>query len=137
MNYKKGLFRIWLVFTILWGGYWSYVYISESKKLDVLTAKLNVHSEFIDKNIAISKEAPEKVTGENFKTKEYYKKYIKTLVNEADQIYDEMDEPIKNLENSQIYGPITPVGLVFGYFVFGWIRRIDFDFDLLVELINK
>jgi hypothetical protein len=123
MNYKQGLFRIWLVFTILWGGYWGYVYFSESKKLDLLTVELNVHTVFIDKNIAISKEAPEKVTGENLKTKEYYKNYIKTLINSADQISKEMNEPITNIENSQIYGPITPAALLIGYFVFVWIRK--------------
>ena len=123
MDYKKGLFRIWLVFTILWGGYLGYVYFSESKKLSLLTAKLNVHTEFIDKNIATSKDAPEKSTSENDKTKEYYKKYIRALVNEADQIYEEMDEPLKIIDNAQLYGPICPIILLISYFVIGWIRK--------------
>ena len=123
MNYKQGLLRIWLVFTILWGGYWGYVYISENQKLETLNSNVSFYYSEMDKIRNEQKTAPDSASGGVYKTKSYLSNKLDELSKKVDDLNVEKDEPYKNIDNAQLYGPIGPIILLISYFVVGWIRK--------------
>jgi len=123
MNYKQGLLRIWLVFTILWGGYWSYVYISENQKLETLNSNVSFYYSEMDKIRNEQKNAPDSTSSGVYKTKSYLSNKLDELSKKVDDLNVERDEPYKNIDNAQLYGPIGPIILLISYFVVGWIRK--------------
>ena len=126
MNYRQGLFRIWLVFTILWGGYWGYEFIDASYRLyknkneiEVIAVKIKSAIEKqgnLVKNIRANKDNGEVLID-----------FYPELINELEQ-----EQKIKNLikeyqtteiKEALIFIFSLPLMLLISYFVFAWIRK--------------
>lgn len=119
MSYRQGLFRIWLVFAILWDGYWGYLYISENKKLE----SLYKHVELISSEKQEIKKQLKNTPDSLYLVIGVLNNQLNDISKQIDGLFVDMEKPIKNIKNAELYGPAAPTALLIGYFVFGWIRK--------------
>lgn len=121
MNYRRGLFRIWLVFTALWVGGHGYDYLDTSYRLYNLE-KVNL---VITERLKTTKDESEIQTSKN--TNEIATDFRPRLIAELESDKRNAEERIKFLgnEKSNIFEKIfpLPLGLLFAYFLFDWIRK--------------
>lgn len=115
MNIRKGLFRAWLVFTILWATYFSwatYDSYTSYKSWQDLSVKW---SQSIDEMLTRYEGAP--YVSEGGLDKQYYKLKIKQYDKEFQESITYRDEEFDRFEKSRIYGPLAPISMILIYHI--------------------
>ena len=125
-NIRRGLFRIWLLFTLVWSSYWVFAYFSASESLksnNYYSAENYRRIKQLEKD-----KTAVPIFAENGLSKGYYQSRIDEGYIQAREIGVYSGHLEEQIDASILYGPGVPIGLVIVYVIYLWIRK-GFDVD--------
>jgi hypothetical protein len=121
INWQKGAFRLWLVFTICWGGYFSWAAYDSNQSIKTWVAIIEAKREFYYEMVKYEELAP--VFHAGGLDKAYYRGMVNSVANDLIKYDSYMSEEADRLYNAQVWGPAAPVALLLIWFIGGWIRK--------------
>lgn len=121
MNYKRGLFRLWLVFSVCWCSYFGWQAYESNRDYNFWAPQVSKQYELLNKSGRAYEKAPN--WHENGMDKRYYKAEFEQYQSRFDEAVRYRDVASAKFETAGFFGPVVPFALLVGYFVVVFIAR--------------
>ncbi len=109
-NWKRGLFRIWIAFSIPWMAYWGWAYLDSKANYAIWQSFVDTKYELLINSDQLFKDGT-------------YSRPKVELQRELDEVVDLRDEQADIVDRAAHLGPVVPASLLILFGLGYWVRR--------------